>query len=316
MTEETTEKGISVRKMLVCVGFLSVIGEADQMGPPETAEAFSCAMGSLYMFNTMTKENEAEIQADLDLAKRLGAETVRLNGLDIASTIADYANISGITNLVVGKVTKKNTIKSFFETDLEDKLVSLLPDVEIHIIPDLPQKQYKKHNKIRITDSIYFSWVDTAKTILILIAATLLNMGLQSLDIGEQNLIMVYILSVLIISRTTTGHLYGSISSILSVLAFNFFFTVPYYTFNAIQPGYPITFFIMFLAAFITSTMTVRIRTQIRLSVEREHRLRILYEVNKKKLLSTRGLENIVTLTNEYLTNIFKPLGNILHAGS
>ena len=297
----TTEKHIST-KMLVCVGS-SPSAEKLIRWAARTAEAFHAPWVAVYV-STMEKANEAEIQANLDLAKRLGAETVRLNGLDIATTIADYANISGITNLVVGKVTKKNSIKSFFETDLEDKLVSLLPNVEIHIIPDLPQKQYIKHNKIRITDSIYFSWVDTAKTLLILIAATLLNMGLQSLDIGEQNLIMVYILSVLIISRTTTGHLYGSISSILSVLAFNFFFTVPYYTFNAIQPGYPITFFIMFLAAFITSTMTVRIRTQVRLSVEREHRIRILYEVNKK-LLSTRGLENIVRLTNEYLTNIF-----------
>jgi two-component system sensor histidine kinase KdpD len=298
---KTTEKHIST-KMLVCVGS-SQSSEKLIRWTARTAEAFHAPWVAVYV-NTMANENEAEIQANLDLAKRLGAETVRLNGLDIAETIADYANISGITNLVIGKVKKKNSIKDYLETDLEDKLVSLLPDVEIHIIPGLPQKQYKKRDKIRITNSLYFSWIDTAKTILVLIAATLLNMGLQSLDIGEQNLIMVYILSVLLISRTTTGLLYGSISSILSVLAFNFFFTVPYYTFNAIQPGYPITFFIMFLVAFITSTMTVQIRTQISLSVEREHRIRILYEVNKK-LLSTRGLENIVKLTNQYLTNIF-----------
>lgn len=297
----TTEKHIGT-KWLVCIN-ASQSSEKLIRWTARTAEAFHAPWVAVYV-NTMVKDNEAEVQTNLDLAKRLGAETVRLNGLDIAATIANYANISGITNIVVGKVTNKNSLKSFFETDFEDKLVSLLPNVEIHIIPGLPHKQFREPKNIRITGSFYFSWGDTVKTIFILIAATLLNMGLQALDIGEQNLIIVYILSVLIISRITTGYLFGMIASVLSVLAFNFFFTMPYYTFNAIQPGYPITFFFMFLVAFITSTMTVHIRTQVRLSVEREHRIRILYEINKK-LLVTRGLKNIVALTNEYMSKIF-----------
>ncbi|HVI39920.1 MAG TPA: DUF4118 domain-containing protein, partial [Anaerovoracaceae bacterium] len=133
---------------------------------------------------------------------------------------------------------------------------------------------------------------------------TLLSMGLRIVDIDDQNVIMLYILSVLIISRITAGYFYGMAASVLSVLLFNFFFTVPFYTLNAIQPGYPVTFVLMFLAAFITSTLTVRIKTQVRLSAEREHRTKLLYEINKK-LLITRGLENIVKLTNEYITKIF-----------
>ena len=87
-------------------------------------------------------------------------------------------------------------------------------------------------------------------------------------------------------------------------MSFNFFFTEPYFTFNAIQPEYPITFLIMLMAALITSALTVRVKTQARLAVRRERRTEVLYEINKK-LLATRGMDRIVDLTNEYLVNLF-----------
>lgn len=296
------EKAVGL-KLLVCIN-CAVSSARLIRWTARTAEAFHAPWTAVYV-DDMTYDDEAVIQANLDLAKRLGAETVRLNGHDVASSIAEYARISGITNLVIGKDRSSMPFQRLFEMDMEDKLLSMLPNVEIHIIPGTPQKMFRKQRRIKIRENLYFSWLDTLKTVGILAAATLISMGLQAADIGDQNVIMVYILSVLIISRITMGHLYGITASVFSVLLFNFFFTVPYYTFNAIQPGYPITFVIMLLAAFITSTMTVRIKTQVRLSVEREHRTKILYEINKK-LLVTRGLENIVTLTNEYIAKIFE----------
>lgn len=183
-------------------------------------------------------------------------------------------------------------------------MVAMLPDVEIHIIPGIPEKAYNRQKNRWSAGSLYFSWMDLVKTLSVLFVTTLVGMALRAVDIGEHTQIMLYILSVLIVSRVTTGYLYGVAASVLSVLLYNFFFTSPYYTFTAIERGYPVTFIIMFIAAVITSALTVRIKTQARLSIEREHRTKLLYEINKK-LLVTRGLENIVGLTNEYITKIF-----------
>lgn len=267
-----------------------------------TAEAFHAPWVAVYI-DDMIYDDEADILTNLDLAKRLGAEVVRLNGHDIAATIAEYAKISGITNIVIGKHRSKKSIMDLFETDFEDKLLSLLPNVEIHIIQGAPKKTYRRKRRIKLSGNMYFSWIDAFKTAGILAAATLLSQWLRTIGIGDQNVIMVFILSVLVVSRITMGHLFGLAASLLSVLLFNFFFTVPYFTFNAIQPGYPVTFLIMLLAALITSTLTVRIKSEVRLSVEREHRTKLLYEINKK-LLRTRGLENIVAMTNEYITKL------------
>ncbi|MBA5844861.1 DUF4118 domain-containing protein, partial [Escherichia coli] len=75
-------------------------------------------------------------------------------------------------------------------------------------------------------------WHDMAKMILLLTLATAICVGLSEFGIGDQNVIMVYILSVLIISRVTSGYVYGVMGSIIGVMLFNFFFTTPLYTFN------------------------------------------------------------------------------------
>lgn len=295
-------------KLLACIGPSPSSARIIRWAA-RTAEAFHAPWVAAYIENIESRnlsENEKKsIKTNMDLAEQLGAEIVTLNGDDLASIVAEYARLSGITNIVIGKSRNKKNLKNYFETDLEDKLITLLPSVEIHIIPGNPsQKVYRKTKKRQLRPSVSFSIADTLKTLGYLTGATLICMALRALDIGEQNIIMVYILSVLVVSRTTMGYAYGVIASILSVLTFNFFFTVPYFTFNAIQPGYPITFFIMLLVAFITSALTVRVKTQAQLAVERERRTEVLYEINKK-LLATRGLKNITTLTNEYITKIF-----------
>ena len=49
--------------------------------------------------------------------------------------------------------------------------------------------------------------------------------------IRKENILMIYIVGVLVITVTTTGYLYGMMASVCSVLLFNYFFTVPVHTF-------------------------------------------------------------------------------------
>lgn len=306
-TEKRTLEKMANIKMLVCIS-PSISSAKCIRWTARTAEAFHAPWTVVYVENAeseyYTDEQKKNIRNNMELAERLGAEIVTLNGHDVAAVVSEYAKLSGITNIVIGKSRNRKTL-SLFEKNLEDKLISLLKNIEIHIIPDsAPIKAYKKPLKIRFGNNLYFSWLDTFKTIGLLTVATILSAGLRALNIGDQNIIMTYILSVLIISRITSGYAYGVVASVISVLTFNFLFTEPYFSFNAIQAGYPITFIIMLLMAFITSALTVRIKTQARFAVERERRTEVLYEINKK-LLITRGLENIVALTNKYITKLF-----------
>lgn len=272
------------------------------------AEAFHAPWMVVYVEddeNEMQEDAKKSFQVNMELAEQLGAEIVTLSGRDIAQTVAQYAQLSGVTNIVIGKSRTRKSLRSLFEVDLEDKLISLLENTEIHIIPDgnihnCLQRFQKNFYQKRVSLSLY----DTLKMLGILTATTIFSYFLSVYGLRNQNFIMLYILAVLFISRTTSGYIYGIVASILCVVVDNYFFMAPYYDFRIFSKDYVITFFAMLVTALITSTMTHRAKTQTELSQEREQRMEVLYEINKK-LLVTRGLEDIVSLTNEYIAGLF-----------
>lgn len=155
----------------------------------------------------------------------------------------------------------------------------------------------------RIRNNFLISWKDTLKMVLILSASVTLTELLRTLHVGDQNLILVYILSVVIISRITQGYIYGVIAAIINVFAFDFLITEPRLGFSILQPTYPITFVIMLIVSLIISTLTMRIKAQAEIAVEKEYRTRILYEFNQR-LHATRGFDNIIELANAHISNL------------
>lgn len=273
------------------------------------AEAFHADWKAVYVETTgpegHSPESNKNLRAAMALVDQMGAEVVTLYGEDAALVIAKYAEMAGITNIIVGKHNHKKRLADLFQESFEDRLISLLNDVEVHIIPDTDNsKPFRPGHRVQLKRLFSVSTVDMIKTGAVLIAATLLSMLINSLDVGSQNTAMVYILSVVLISRITSGYLYGIAASVIGVLAFNMVFTYPYFTFDFLKTGYPITFIIMLLIALITSALTVRIKEQVRSAASREQRTQVLYDLSKR-LLATRGLENIVELTNWYIVRLF-----------
>ncbi|MBU3130057.1 DUF4118 domain-containing protein [Clostridium tagluense] len=142
------------------------------------------------------------------------------------------------------------------------------------------------------------------KIIAIMSLSTIITLIFRKIGIHESNVIIVYILGVLFVSISTDGYIYGTMASIIGVLSFNFFFTVPYYSFLAYRADYPVTFIIMLIAAIITSTLTSRVKTQVRISFIRENRMKILYKINKS-LLTARNKKQVVEFCGDNLVDMF-----------
>lgn len=99
---------------------------------------------------------------------------------------------------------------------------------------------------------------DLALTAAILMVATCLGFLFNRWELHETNIVVIYIFSVLLISRFTTGYLCGISASVFSLLLFNWFFTEPYFTLKVNDPTYLITFFIMMFTSIVTSTLTTK----------------------------------------------------------
>lgn len=122
---------------------------------------------------------------------------------------------------------------------------------------------------------------DIAITCCLLAGATLIGFGFQRHGLSEANIIIIYILAVLIAAVFTTRRFYSLILALVSVLTFNYFFTLPYFTLKAYDDDYPLTFLTMFLSAFITSSLAVRMKEQTRQASESAFRTQVLLETNQ-----------------------------------
>ena len=246
------------------------------------AEAFQGDFTALFVETPDTRElsgeNRKRLRANLKLAEDLGARIATVYGDDPAAQIADYSRTSGVTKIVLGRTNHRRRRGWWNKKALVDRLTELAPNLDVYIIPDR-QPAYRPKWKIAPSE-LSFSWKDTGKMLGILAAATLLGELFSRLGFGETNIVTVYILGVLLTATWTEGRLYGILSSLLSVLTFNFFFTETYFSLDA-HPSYVITFFIMFLSSFLTSSLTIRIKTQARMAVQKNYSTEVLLEATQ-----------------------------------
>lgn len=246
------------------------------------AEAFHGSFTALFVETPGTPELEdksrIKLRENLRLAEQLGAQIATVYGEDIPAQIAEYAKVSRVSKIVIGRSAHMGRWRA--KSNFVDKLTSLAPNLDVYIIPDT-QSSFQKR-RLRFGRPPEISLADTAKTAGILVVCTAVGFWFDSLHFSMANIIIVYILGVLLNAVLTSGRVYSVASSILSILAFNFFFTEPRFTLRVTDPGVPVTFLVMLMAALITTTLTKRVKEQARQSVQKAYRTEILLETSRK----------------------------------
>lgn len=241
--------------------------------------------------------SDDRLQGTNDLAEKLGAEVVVIEEDHSFETIVEYAKLVGATDLIIGKNLAKPWTERLFSEELDVRLLKRLPETELHLIP------YKEKRLTILSHSkklVEGGGKDFAISLICVFVATLLTEVMQYLHFGEQNLMLVYIFFILLVARLTSGYFWSALSSILSVLAFNWFFVEPLYSLTVYKQGYPITLVIMLIVALMISNLMVRLKKQAVHAREKEQQMEILYELNKQFVLA-EDQQQIVELSATYL---------------
>lgn len=251
-------------------------------------------------FSEMSDDNKNRLRSNIHLASQLGATIETVYGDDIAMQIAEFARLSGVSKIVVGRNSARKKYL-FSKASLTERLSQTAPNLDIYIIPDKSTPHYKGAQLQK--EPFRFKMRDLVIALLLLIAATAIGFVFHALNFSEANIITVYILSVLITAILTTNRVYSTVSSVFSVIVFNFFFTFPRFTLNAYDSGYPVTFLIMFISAFITSTLAIQIKSHARQSASIAYRTKILLDTNQLLQQATQK-SGIVSVTCNQLTKL------------
>ena len=294
-------------RILVCLSSSpsngKIIRTAAQM-----AEAFNGTLTALFvetpLAGKMGKEDQERLKENIKLAKQSGAEIETVYGDDISFQIAEFARLSGITRIVIGRsAAKKKGI--FAGTSLVEKLIDHAPEMEIYIIPDsqMGSEVIRKWN--RLVQKNDFSLKAAVQSAGILSAATAAGWMFEKLKLTDANIITVYILGVLLISIVTEGWFYSFSATIASVLVFNFLFTAPRFTLRAYDRSYPFTFAVMFLAALITGSLASRLKQHAGQAARDAYRLKVLLDTNQL-LQQAKGKSEILEGTAQQIVKLLK----------
>jgi two-component system sensor histidine kinase KdpD len=243
----------------------------------------------------------------LRLAESLGAQTGTLNGQDIADTVLAFARDNNVTRLVLGKPRPRPWLP--WRRSPLQKITTMAEDLDVVVVardhargpeasgpPTSRGLEFSASGEPRIRRRYLLAAVMTA-------LMTVLVWPLAEL-VAPTNIVMLYLLGTVIVSlRLGSGP--SALNAILSVLAFDFFFVPPRFTFAVSDTEYFITFAVMLAVGLLLSRLTSAMRAQARVAMTRERRVRELYAMSQELAI---GMETqyIAEVAVRHLASMFE----------
>ena len=260
------------------------------------ANALQARFTALYV-QTGTKSealDKEKLEEHIRYAEMLGAEIVMTHGENIPVQIAEYARLSNVTKIVIGQSNARRN-HFFSKSTLTEKLIEIVPDIDIHIIPDaVKTRSYQKRP---------FTWYvekpsakDYFLTVFIFAVCTFIGLLFQKLNFTDTNIVTIYILGVLVTSIVTDGYLCSVAGSFLSVVLFCFFLTEPRMSFQTYAVGYPVTFLIMLISSVLTGALAAKLKTHAKLSAQLAFRTQVLFDTDRL-MQKAKGETEILDVT-------------------
>lgn len=249
------------------------------------------------------KKGSEALDRHIRLAESLGANIERDFGTDIPGTIARYARQNAVTKIVIGQSAPPRfrwiRTRSITDRILEEKLPASLV-----VVPAKGSAaRYHMNLNRRPEEPLHAGLRDYIQIIVTLAGATLLSRGFQRLGVHVSNIATLYILAVLIISILTSRRLLGILSSLLSIIIFNFFFIKPFLSFQFYSPSYLVTFGVMLIAAVISGQLAARLKNYAEHAERSAYRMSILLDTSQS-LQKTQGEKNILNTAGRQIVRL------------
>ncbi len=229
-------------------------------------------------FSRLADTDRRRLQENIRTAEQLGAKLQTVSGDDVAFQVAEYAKLSGIRKIVLGQSDFKTSLFPS-QASLPDRLAEYLPEAEIHVIPDRKRSLYFPPQRETVSKRRIF--MDIVVTLAMLTAATLLGMVLFGSNLSNSSIMMVYLLGVLLVAVITSLRIYSIAAAVAALFLFNFFFVQPRYSLDVYEPGYPVSFLVMFLTAIIAGTLASRLKQTAYQAARTSFRARIISDTDQ-----------------------------------
>ncbi len=240
-------------------------------------------------YSRLSPAQSDQLARTMRLAEELGARTRSLPGNSVVDTVLAYAHRHNITKLIVGKSLQPRWVE-LLRGSTVDRLLRQSGGIDVYVISSEPDAR---------PTSLARDWVPHRplrrylQSVLLVAATTVVGALIDPLVTAPTNLVMIYLAGV-VIAALYLGRGPSLLAALLSVLAFDFFFVPPQYTFTVYDTEYLLTFLGLFIVSLVISTLAVRSREQADTAREREAQTATLYAFSSA-LAAAASLDEIVS---------------------
>ncbi|HMQ51819.1 MAG TPA: sensor histidine kinase KdpD [Anaerolineae bacterium] len=247
----------------------------------------------------LTEAARGRVAHNLHLAESLGAKVRTVTGHSAAEAIVEFAKSHNISKIVAGKPLRPRW-QELWRGSVVDQIIRRSGDLDIYVISSAPEQPEPELKWARLRRP--HPWPRYGWSAGLVVLATLLGFPLRPF-VNPINLVMLYLL-VVVIAALYLGRRPAIVASMLSVVAFNFIFVPPYYTYVVSDAQFLLTFGALLLVGIVISTLTAQARDQARAAQRRETLTASLYELSRN-LAAAAELEKIAQIVVSHIHQIF-----------
>ncbi len=232
----------------------------------------------------MSEADRERLAQNLRLVESLGGEAVVLRGEDAAAETVTYARKRNVTKIVVGKPTHARW-RDVLRPSFLDDIVRQSREIDVYVISGQPGESAPPPPARREPSPTPLPLAGAAAAVVVTALCTILSWyGFGQHELAD--VVMVYLLGVVVVAMRF-GYLPSLLTAVLGVVAFDFFFIPPYFSFAVSDFRHTLTFGVMLLVAFVISHLTKRIRDQADSARRSERRTASLYAISRELAFAT-----------------------------
>ncbi len=245
----------------------------------------------------------------LRLAESLGAETVTLDGASAADALLEYARLRNVTRIVIGEA-KRTGWRSLRRRSTTTELVRRGRGFDVSVISRRNTRvgepspgQVDRSMPREVKWQRY--WAALAICACCTVAAAIMYPYF-----ALTNLVMVYLLGATV-AALRLGRGPASLTAVANVLALDFCFVPPRFTFAISNLEYLVTFAVMLVLALVIANLVANVRAQTRVAGARERRTSLLYAMSRE-LAATRSFDNLARVAVKHVAETFSGRAAVL----
>ena len=289
--------------LLVCVG-AGPLSERLVRTARRQADRTNATWSAIYVetpsHHRLSKEAKEQVSRTLQLAEKLGATTASVFGINVAGTAIEYARKHNVTRIIIGK-TLRPRWQEFVFGSVVDQLIHNSGTIDVYVISS-DEKTIQKPVPMEplLPASLHKDYI---ASLVLVVFITIAGWLIKSF-ISATNLVMLYMLAVVIIAFRR-GLKPAIFTAVIGVLAFDFVFIPPHFTFRVSDTEYLITFAGMIIVGALISLLVARAREHADAAQIREKETGTLYALSQD-LAVARDINSIVNAVEKHISEIFQ----------